>query len=49
MIPANCMEGSVTRSVRAVGADVDAFDAEEDAEAEEALADMQVRFDAAFN
>lgn len=49
MIPTNCLEGSATRTVRAVGADVDAFDAEEDAEADEALADMQVRFDTDFN
>jgi hypothetical protein len=49
MIPANCLEGGATRTVRPIGADVDAFDAEDDAEADEALADMQVRFDADFN
>jgi hypothetical protein len=49
MIPSNCLEGGATRSVRPIGEDVDAFDAEDDAEAEEAVADMQVRFDADFN
>ena len=48
MIPTNCIEGGALHPVRFVGADVDAFDAEESAETQEALADMQVRFAADF-
>jgi hypothetical protein len=49
MIPANCLEGGKGRDVRPVGADVDAFDAEADAEAQEERGDMQIRFAADFN
>ena len=51
MIPANCLEGDVAkgRTVRMVGADVEAFDAESDAENQQQQADMQVRFAADFN
>ena len=49
MIPANCLDGGKGRDVRLVGADVDAFDAEADAEAQEEREDMQIRFAADFN
>jgi hypothetical protein len=51
MIPAKCLEGDDAkgRTVRMVGADVDAFDAETDAEDQEQQADMQARFAADFN
>ena len=51
MIPAHCLEGGAAtgRTVRMVGADVNAFDAEADAEDQEQRADMQVRFAADFD
>jgi len=49
MIPANCLDGGKGREVRPVGADVDAFDAEADAEAQENRADIEMRFAADFN
>jgi hypothetical protein len=50
IIPANCLEGITGgREVRMVGADVDAFDAEADAEEVEEQGDMHARFAADFN
>ena len=48
-IPANCLDGGKRREVRPVGADVDAFDEEADAEAQENRADLEMRFAADFN
>jgi len=51
MIPARCLEGDAAkgRTVRMVGADVDAFDAEADAEDRGQQAYRQVRFASDFN
>ena len=50
MIPSECLEGSThPRQVRIAGADVEAFDAEADAEDQEEQADMELRFAADFN
>jgi len=49
MIPADCLKGSNGREVRLVGEDVVAYDAEDDAEAQEEQADAAVRFATDFN
>ena len=49
MIPAGCLKGGDGREVRMIGADVDAFDAEEDAEAQDDQADAAIDFATDFN
>ena len=51
MIPANCLDGgaAISRTVRMVGEDVDAFDAEANAEDQGQQADVRVPFAADFN
>ena len=49
MIPAGCLKGGSGREVRMIGADVDAFDAEEDAEAQDDQADAAIDFASDFN
>jgi hypothetical protein len=48
-IPAGCIKGGDGREVRMIGADVDAFDAEEDAEAQDDQADAAIDFATDFN